>query len=130
MISQLEAPEQPTGRRVTEELNGIGARLYESIPDHVGHVPHPEYLCPGTEKILFGPEAPTISVAPWRPPMDSEHGQEEADLPEARPNLSRQDEALLFRRYNFARYHLANLMDKQRRRFARGRVSEILVWYG
>jgi RNA polymerase primary sigma factor len=130
MISQLQAIEQATSRRVTDDLEDAGAGLYESIPVHVAHVPHSEYLCPGTEETLFGPEAPAISVPQWRPPRDCEHGQEGAELPEVRPSLSRHDEALLFRRYNFARYHLANLMDKQARRFARGRVPEILAWYG
>ena len=62
--------------------------------------------------------------------MDCEHGQEGVELPEVRANLSRHDEALLFRRYNFARYHLAGLMDKQTRRFTTGRAAEILAWHG
>lgn len=130
MIVQLEALEQPTGRRVTVEQNDTDARLYQSIPDHVAHVPNPEYLRPGTENALFGPQAPAILVPKWRPLRDCEHGQEEVGLPEAGPTLSRHDEALLFRRYNFARYRLANLMDKQTRRFASGRVPEIMAWYG
>jgi RNA polymerase sigma factor (sigma-70 family) len=95
----------------------------------VAHVPNPEYLCAGAEKALFGPQAPAILVPQWRPATDCEGGQEEVELPEARASLSRHDEALLFRRYNFARYHLADLMDKQARRFASSRVPEILAWY-
>ena len=129
MIAQMQAPEQVTGRRATQGHDETGARLYQSIPDHVDYVPHPEYLCPGTEKQLFGPEGPTIPVPQWRPSLEFQDGQDEVELPQDRPNLSRQDEALLFRRYNCARYHMANLMEKQRRRFDRGRVPQILAWY-
>ena len=128
MISQMQASEQPRGLRATEGHNEAGARLYPVIPDRVDHVPHPDYLCPDTERELFGPEAPVISVPQWRPSPEFEDAQQEADQPQAK-NLSRQDEAILFRRYNCARYHLANLMEKQMRRFARGRVPEILAWY-
>jgi RNA polymerase sigma factor (sigma-70 family) len=129
MISQLQAPEQPTARRATKGHNGTGARLDQSIPDHVDHVPHPEYLCPGTENMLFGPAAPTISMPQWRPSPELTDAQDEVELPKARLNLSRQDEALLFRRYNCARYHMAGLMEKQMRHFSPGRVPEILAWY-
>jgi RNA polymerase sigma factor (sigma-70 family) len=126
----MQVPEQRTGRRATGGHNKTGTRLYQSIPDHVDHVPNPEYLCPDAEKTLFGLDAPTISVPRWRPFLEFEDGQEEVELSQAGPkNLSRQDEAILFRRYNCARYHLASLMEKQVRRFARGRVPEILAWY-
>jgi RNA polymerase sigma factor (sigma-70 family) len=128
----LGAPNQRTDQWATEGCNETDVRLYESIPDAVDHVPHPEYLCPAAEKQLFGPDAPTIPVPQWRPSLDFQDAQEEVELPElpqAKRQLSRQDEALLFRRYNCARYHLAGLMEKQTRRFARARVHKILAWY-
>jgi RNA polymerase sigma factor (sigma-70 family) len=95
----------------------------------VDYVPHQQYRCAGTEETLFGPDAPTISVPQWRPALGSEDGQEEAQLSPARPkSLSRQDEELLFMRYNCARYRLAKLSAQQRRRFSEGRVSEMLAW--
>jgi RNA polymerase sigma factor (sigma-70 family) len=129
MTAEIQAPQQPASRRAPAACNEIDARLYQSIPDHVGHVPHPDYCRPGTEKDLFGPQAPTIRVPRWRPALEVENAQGEPELPQARASFSRQDEVVLFRRYNCARHHLANLIEKQTRRFARGRVSEILTWY-
>ncbi len=107
----------------------MGARLSQPIPDRMGHVPHPEYLRPAAERDLFGPEAPAVMVPQWRPAPEFVDGQDEIPLPRTGPkNLSRQDEALLFRRYNCARYHLASLMEKQLRRCARSRLPEILTW--
>lgn len=124
----MQPPKQRTGLRAPSGQARADARLYKSIPDRVDHIPHPEYLSPDTEGELFGIEAPTISVPCWRSPGEVEDGQD-AGLPKARSNLSRQDEALLFRRYNCARYHLAELMEQQLGSFARGRVPEILVWH-
>lgn len=129
MIAQMQAPKQSAGRRATKEHSETCARLYQSIPDQVEHVPHPDYRRPSTEKKLFGPQATTISLAQWMPSLEIDDGQEEIALPRARPKLSRQDEAILFRRYNCARYNLGNLMQKQIRRFARSRVPNILAWY-
>jgi len=104
-------------------------RPCHAIPDHVEYVPHPEYLCRGTERELFGPSAHSIRVPRWRPPLETGDGQQEVQRPQAGPSLSRQDEVLLFRRYNCARYHLANLMEKQKRRFTRSRVPEMRGWH-
>lgn len=129
MIAQMETRTVVTGRRTANELNETDARLYQFIPDHVEYVPHPDYLCPDTEDELFGLDAPVVQVSRWRPSESFEDGQEESDLLPAGPNLSRQDEALLFRRYNCARFHLAGLMERQTRRFSNSRLPEILLWY-
>lgn len=128
MVEQTQVLEHRTDWRTTHGCSEAEARLYRTIPDHVDHVPHSEYLCPEAEETLFGPESPTIPVPHWRSPAESEDGHE-VELPKARSNLSAQDEALLFRRYNCARYHLADLMEKQVRCFTRGRVSKILTWH-
>lgn len=129
MIVEISTPRQATSQQAARELDEAGEILYESIPTRVGHVAHPEYFCPVTENDLFGPEAPTISVPRWGAYPAIEDGQEDVELRQARVTLSRQDETILFKRYNCARFHLAGLMKKQERRFARDRVSEILMWY-
>jgi RNA polymerase primary sigma factor len=129
MIAQRQALRRPTGGRATDGRDEMGARLYQFIPDQVAHVPNPDYLCPGMEGKLFGPEAPTVSVAPWRPPFGLDERQEEIELPKAAARLTRENEALLFMRYNYARYRLGALVAEQRKRFVRGRVSEILAWH-
>ena len=132
MIMEMETQtlEQLTDRPTAERNIVANARLYKSIPDRVDHIPNPEYLCPGTEEELFGLNASTILVPQWRPSQRFEDAQEGVELPQARAaNLTRQDETLLFRRYNCARYHLAKLMEKQTQCFAGTRVPEILAWY-
>jgi len=102
-------------------------RVYESIPDSVDYVPHPDYRLAAMGDRLFGPDAEPIHVPPWRP--YAEVGQGDASPPKARLFLSRDQEALLFMRYNYARYRLARVMAAQKRRFARSRAAEAVMWY-
>ncbi len=88
---------------------------------------HPDYRLRSTEGRLFGPEAEEILVHRWRDfPQVAEPG---AGQGRQRPKLSRQEEAELFMRYNYARYRVACLISAQRRRFSRRRVREVLTWY-
>jgi RNA polymerase sigma factor (sigma-70 family) len=132
MISQLQAIEEPKGRQATKDLGETGAGLSgpspRSAPLYVDHVAHPDYLRAAAEKELFGPDAPSISVVQWRARPEFDEDQEEVTLPKAAANLTRQDEAVLFMRYNYARYRLDKLTGEQRRRFSRGRASEVLAW--
>ena len=129
MISQLQALEKPTCRRATKRFNETDARLYGLIPDPVDYVPHPEYLLTNTAEELFGLDAPEIHIPPWRPSEGLDDDIEEVECSHVGTKLTRQDEALLFRRYNCARFHVASLMGKQAQRFSRGRVPDILMWY-
>ena len=131
MIMEIQALEHAIGRRTAEGHNVANARFYKSIPDRVDYIPNAEYLCPGTEEELFGLDAPAILAPRWNPVQKFEDGQDDVELPQPRTaNLSRQDEAILFRRYNCARYHLAKLIEKQARCFCGSRVPEILAWQG
>lgn len=132
MIMEMETQilEQPTDRRTAESDTAANARLYKSIPGHVDYIPNPEYLSAGAEEELFGPGAPTVLTPQWKPSQRFEDSQDEVETPQPRAaNLSRQDEAVLFKRYNCARHHLAALMEKQTRCFAGSRVPEILMWH-
>ncbi len=132
MIMEMETRtlEQPTNRRTAESDTAANARLYKSIPGRVDYIPNPEYLSAGAEEELFGSNAPMILTPQWRHSQRFEDGQDDVETPQARaPNLSRQDEAVLFRRYNCARRHLAALMEKQTRCFAGSLVPEILMWH-
>jgi len=101
--------------------------LYESIPDGIDYVPHPDFRLKGTEEELFGEEAEIVRVARWR--HFPEVHDEEMASPKARPQLTREQEVLLFKRYNYARYRLAILVCAQAKRFSRRRVPEMLDWY-
>ena len=118
---------QAQRRRVPAGLSAEDRKLYESIPDQVQYVPHPDYHLVATERRLFGADAEQIAVHEWREfPQIDDPGLSPA---KRRRALSRQQEAELFMRYNYARYRLAGLMALQRRRFSERRVGRILMWY-
>jgi RNA polymerase sigma factor (sigma-70 family) len=110
-----------------EELPLQQRRLYESISSEVDYVPHPSYRLVGTQEKLFGPDAEKVEVAQWRQYPDMDEG--EVEPTSARPQLSRGQEALLFMRYNYARYRLSHLVEAQNQRFMRTRMQEMLLWY-
>lgn len=113
-------------KEVLAELSTIERRLYDSIPQDLDCVDHPSFVLETTEEQLFGDKAEEVPVPRWRqyPELDEEQENE----PKARTQLSRKQEALLFTRYNFARYRLMNLMAAQQKRFSGRRVHEILRW--
>ena len=129
MIGQMQISEKPRARQATKAHTETGTgRRHQAGPDRVDYVPNPEYHCPGTERELFGPGAPAISVPQWRPSLEIGDAREDLEGPKAKVTLSRRDEAILFRRYNCARHHLAGLMAKQARRVSGPRAGEILTW--
>ncbi len=130
MTQTLQPPERTTGQRAMEkELYDDVERFYRAIPDRLDYVPNPEYLLPDTERELFDFDAPAIVPSPWRTFPEVDSGREKDQRPLAGTILSRQNEALLFRRYNCARYHLADLMEKQMHHFVVSRTPDILKWY-
>ncbi len=123
-------PQRPSSRRVAtslEKLSREDRRLYESIGPEVDYVPHPDYRLAATEQRLFGPQARDIAVHQWRQFPEIEDERRRPARP--RVKLSREDEAELFMRYNYARYRVAGLMAQQRRRFLLRRVGDMLGWY-
>jgi RNA polymerase sigma factor (sigma-70 family) len=129
IMATMTAPRQTvsSARRVLDELSDHQRRLYESIFDDIDFVPNPAYDDPATEERLFGTQAKSINVAQWRQYPELDSG--EIDMPRARPQITRDHEAELFQRYNYARYRLAELATAQLRRFSRERVRPMLMWY-
>ena len=114
-------------RRALEALSKEDRALYESIGPEPDYVPHPDYRLVATERRLFGDGARRIEVHRWRHFPEVEGDRARPASPDRK--LSREDEAELFLRYNYARYRVAILASKQRRRFSAKRVGEILTWY-
>jgi RNA polymerase sigma factor (sigma-70 family) len=103
-------------------------KLYEAIPEQVDYVDHPSFQREETENKLFGPEAEQFEVPHWR----SFAEPDEADLKSTasgRTRLSRSQEELLFLRYNYACFRLAELQWPQRRRFSIRRAREMVRWF-
>lgn len=128
MIGQVQTSEKSTAGQVTKGHTETGAASRQAGPERVDYVANPEYHSPGVERELFGPEAPTISVPRWSPSPELGDAQSDVERGKAKGTLSRQDEAILFRRYNCARHHMADLTAKQTRRFSVVRANAILTW--
>lgn len=112
-----------SARGLAPELQSI----YRRIPESVSHVPHESFELPTTEKELFGKESKEVNVPQWthfpEVPEDSPASRK------ARKALSKDDEAHLFLRFNYARYRLGELTRKQLKRFSKRRSEEMIKWY-
>jgi len=76
---------------------------------------------------LFGPEAPEILISNWT--YSPENPEDVSSPREPRKILTREDEAQLFLRLNYARYRLGELTGKQLKRFSVARLEEMICWY-
>ncbi|MDP6542703.1 MAG: sigma-70 family RNA polymerase sigma factor [Phycisphaerae bacterium] len=112
-----------SSRGLTPESQSI----YRRIPESTSHVPHESFELPGAEYELFGVESPEIDVPQWS--HFPEVPEETPSSRKARKTLSREDEARLFLRFNYARYRLGELTDKQLKRFSKRRSEEMVKWY-
>jgi RNA polymerase sigma factor (sigma-70 family) len=129
----------PTARTQTQRrrdrrpgfLDGLSdeqRRVYDRIPEKVEYVWDPLFEGEAAERTLYGPDAEIIDAPDWASFTEVADG--------ARPNgrgrkrLSAGDEATLFRRYNYARYRLSELIEMQGRRKSLGRAREMVFWYG
>jgi len=101
--------------------------VYRRIPETVEHVHHESFSQRATEKELFGSESQEVSVPRWthfpEVPEDSPAARK------ARKALSKDQEATLFLRFNYARYRLGELTRKQAKRFSKRRSEEMVKWY-
>ncbi|MCP4375204.1 MAG: sigma-70 family RNA polymerase sigma factor [bacterium] len=108
---------------LTPELQSI----YKRIPESIGHVPHESFGRPATEKELFGSKSTEVDIPQW---THFPEVPEDAPSPrKARKALSRDAEMRLFLRFNYARYRLGELTDKQLKRFSGPRSEKMVQWY-
>ncbi|MGC9453390.1 MAG: sigma-70 family RNA polymerase sigma factor [Phycisphaerae bacterium] len=109
------------------ELTAREWDIYGRIPEEVDYVDNPMFRKPDAEERLFGDESMDIDVPAWTyfPEIDDEPQPMRAK----RRKLTRQEEAELFLRYNYACYRLSRLIEAQRRRFSQHRAKEMVRWY-
>ena len=112
-----------SSRRLAPELQSI----YERIPESISHVPHESFELAATEHELFGAESPEVDIPHWT--HFPEVPEDSVPSRKARKALSKDDEARLFLRFNYARYRLGELTGKQLKRFSRRRSEEMVRWY-
>jgi len=120
-VENAEASQSSRG--LAPELQSI----YRRIPESTSHVPHESFELPTTEHELFGAGSAEIDVPQWthfpEVPEDTHPSRK------ARKALSKDDEARLFLRFNYARYRLGELTREQLKRFSRPRSEEMVKWY-
>lgn len=116
-------------KKVPSYLKGLSRlerQLYYRIPEEIDYVPHEEFDAPDAEDALFGPESPRIEIPVWT------HFPEDADEISStgrRSRLTAAEERTMFKRYNYARYRLAKLIEAQNRRRVASRSAEMIHWY-
>ncbi|MCE5325527.1 MAG: sigma-70 family RNA polymerase sigma factor [Planctomycetaceae bacterium] len=106
------APAQPP----THDANGAPG-------EDIKYVFHPSFELDQTEEELFGPGGLHVPVSTWSP-MEGTDGENQ---PTNSTALTSQEESLLFRRYNFARYRLCRLLSGEDRS-GNGRARGIELW--
>ncbi len=114
-------------RPLLARLTDAEGRQYDGIPESIDYVFDPSFDLAATGEELFGPEARRIDVPRW-----TQYAEVPADVTTAlkkRTSLDKDEEQLLFLRYNYAKYRLANLLAAQYRRQSLGRAKEMICWY-
>jgi RNA polymerase sigma factor (sigma-70 family) len=109
-----------------EEL-GRSAIHFKQVTDSSECVPHPSFELSCTEEELFGADAPAVTVNAW-----ASFPELQEDTPgrhQGSSVLRTADEVRLFLQYNYARYRLAQLAQKQRKRASKARAAEMYRWY-
>jgi len=100
---------------------------FKQVTDSRECVPHPSFELSCTEEELFGADAPVVTINAW-----ASFPELQEDTPgrhQGTSVLRTADEVRLFLQYNYARYRLAQLARKQRKRASRTRAAEMYRWY-
>ena len=99
---------------------------YKRIPEKINPVWDSSFSEPGAHARFFGAKAKAVKVPSWR--LFPETPDAATRLPRRKP-LSAEDERRLFLRYNYARYRLGDLAEKQQKRVTKSRAIEMLNWH-
>ncbi len=100
---------------------------YAKIPEKIDSVWHPCFDDPDAKARFFGPDAEEIASPQWR--LFPEVPEDAAKTIQGRKLLSKADEASLFLRYNYARFRLSKLAERQHRRATKSRALAMLEWH-
>jgi RNA polymerase sigma factor (sigma-70 family) len=123
----VRSPHGSFPAKLASELTRREQDIYEQIPEEIDFVDHPLFHDGEAEERLFGEEALDIDVPAWTyfPEIDDEPQPMRAK----RRKLTREEEAELFLRYNYACYRLSLLLEAQQRRRSVHRAREMVRWY-
>jgi len=106
---------------------GRSAIHFKQVADSRECILHPSFDLSRTEEELFGVDAPTVAINAW-----ANFPELQEDIPgrhQGTSVLRTADEVRLFLQYNYARYRLAQLAQRQRKRASQTRAAEMYRWY-
>ena len=101
--------------------------LYDRIPEEMDYVDHESFAKAETEDELYGDAARDIDVPVWT--NFPEVVDDVVPTSARRTTLGAKEEALLFRKYNYACFRLQQLIEAQAKRRTAGRVKAMILWY-
>lgn len=118
-------------------LNQNDRALYLSVPSVISFMPHSSFLLGSTQDNLFGEKAEAIAMPDWIPfpeIKEDADGRERLDILRKCQTFTPREEAILFLRYNYARYRLGQLIEARENR-RRGSISleqmnMMVLWHG
>lgn len=129
MIARYTAQKvRPQRRRKDRGLTKQQQDCYNRIPMNTKPVWHPSFDAADAKATFFGPGVREIKTPGWA--LCPEVSEEPSKAPPGRMVLCKSDEAKLFLRYNYARFRLSKLVEKQRERPIKSRAVAMLEWHG
>ena len=102
-------------------------RLFSQIPEKMDYVPDQSFSAIDVEEKLYGESAPEITIPWWTHFPDVPE-----DIPPARgakTRLTGAEEVTMFLRYNYSRYRLSELIQRNCQRTSASRRREMVLWY-
>jgi len=122
-----ERAKRAPARAISPELNPEERRAYGGIPSKMQYVYDPLFSSSDAASTLWDSGSPEIPVGCYAPRRES--AGEQATGWEKSSRLTAQQERVLFLRYNYAKFRLAQLWVGQRRRFSSARAREMITWH-
>lgn len=120
MVAAITKPGIAT-RPTREEVE-----MFSEMVPSMKYVPNPVFYRVGAEKRFFGVDARYIPIPEWDPVVDDD--VEYAGLHKKSAVLSKDNEAELFLRYNYAKYRMRQALPKNGR-VSIQRVRMVSLWY-
>ncbi len=115
-------------KRILPSFSPKELQIYLQIPEEVRFISHPDFQDSLIEEDLFGEDAEAIEIAGWRGFRPLSGGGSSENPLQGRV-LSREEEKLLFLRFNYARYQLFLLKKVRSGAVSRRRARKMIIWF-